>query len=64
VVTATVEMPVPGGTFLIAVGRADGAVHVQHDILQANAIMKPVDSLSIQVSQRRRHVHDRDPVPN
>jgi len=29
-----VEMPVPCGPFLIAMGGADGAVHVQHDRLE------------------------------
>ena len=34
VITGAVEMPVPGGPFLIAMGGADRAVHVQHDVLQ------------------------------
>jgi hypothetical protein len=32
-------MPVPGSTFLIAVGGADRAVHVQHDVFQPVAVM-------------------------
>ena len=52
VITGAFEMPVPGGPFLIAMGRADRAVHVQHDILQAVAIMEPVDPLPVQVGQR------------
>jgi hypothetical protein len=53
VVAGAVEMPVPGGSFLIAMGRADRAVHVQHDVLQPVAVMKPVDPLAVQVGQRR-----------
>jgi hypothetical protein len=45
-------MSVPGGTFLVPMGGADRAVHVQHDMLQAIAIMKPVDPLPVQVGQR------------
>ena len=46
-------MPIPGSTFLIAMGRADRAVHVQHDVLQPIAVMEPVDPLPVQVGQRR-----------
>src|SRR3546814_10175632 len=46
-------MPVPGSTFLIAVGGADRAVHVQHDVFQPAAVMKPVDPLAVQIGQRR-----------
>ena len=38
---------------LIAVGRADRAVHIQHDVLQPVSVMKPVDPLSVQIGQRR-----------
>ena len=31
-VAGAVEMPVPGGPFLIAMGRADRAVHIQNDM--------------------------------
>ena len=51
VVAGAVEMPVLGSTFLIVVGRADRAVHVQHDVLQPVAVMKPVDPLPVQVDQ-------------
>ena len=53
VVAAAVEMAVPGGSFLITMGRADGIVHVRHDVLQPVAIMKAVDPLAVQVGQRR-----------
>ena len=46
-------MPVPGGTFLIAMGRTDRAVHVQHDVLQPVAVVEPVDPLPVQIGQRR-----------
>ena len=46
-------MPVPGSAFLIAMGGADGTVHVQHDILEPVAIMKPVDPMAVQIGQRR-----------
>ena len=53
VVAGAVEMPIPGGPFLIAVGRADRAVHIQHDVIQTVSVMKPVDPLSVQIGQRR-----------
>ena len=49
VVAGAVEVAIPGGTFLITMGRADRAVHVQHDILQPVAVMEPVDPLPVQV---------------
>ncbi len=52
VVAAAVEMPVPGRAFLIAMGGADRAVHVQHDVLQPVAIMEAVDPLAVQIGQR------------
>ena len=52
-VAGAVEMPVPGSAFLIAMGGADGTVHVQHDILEPVAIMKPVDPMAVQIGQRR-----------
>ena len=51
-VAGAVEMPVPGGALLLAMGRADRAVHVQRDVLQPAAIMKPVDPLAVQIGQR------------
>ena len=45
-------MPVPGRALLIAMGGADRAVHVQHDVLQPVAVVKPVDPLPVQVGQR------------
>ncbi len=47
-----VEMPVPCGPFLIAMGGADGAVHVPHDRLETFAVVEPVDPLAVQVGQR------------
>jgi len=38
VIAGAVKMPVPGRAFLIAMGRADGTIHVQHDVLQPVAI--------------------------
>ena len=46
-------MPVPGGALLVAMGGADRAIHVQHDILQPVAVMEPVDPLPVQVGQCR-----------
>jgi len=46
-------MPVPGRALLIAMGGADRAVHVQHDVLQPVTVMEPVDPLPVQVGQRR-----------
>ena len=48
-VAGAVEMPVPRGAFMSAMGRVDRAVHAQHDELQTLAIMEPVDTLSIQI---------------
>ncbi len=47
-----VEMPVPCGPFLIAMGGADGAVHVPHDMLETFAVVEPVEPLAVQVGQR------------
>ena len=52
VVASAVEMPVPGCAFLIAMGRADGAVHVQHDVLQPVAVVEAVNPRAIQIGQR------------
>ena len=46
-------MPIPGRPLLVAMGRADRAVHVQHDVLQPVAVMEAVNPLAVQVSQRR-----------
>lgn len=51
VVAGAVEMPAPSCALLITMGRADRAVHVQHDILQPVAVMKSVDPLPVQVGQ-------------
>ncbi len=53
VVADAVEMAVPGGPFPITMGRADGTVHVQHDVLQPVAIVEPVDPIAVQVGQSR-----------
>ena len=53
VVAGAVKMPVPGRAFLITMGRADRTVHVKHDVLQAVAIMEPVDPLPVQIGQSR-----------
>gem|GEM_PF-2606171 len=53
VVAGAVEMPVPGRALLIAMGGADRAVHVQHDVLQPVTVMELVDPLPVQVGQRR-----------
>jgi len=52
-VTGAIKVPVPCRAFLIAMGRADRGIHVQHDILQPVAVMKPVDPLAVQIGQRR-----------
>lgn len=52
-VTGAVEMPVSSGTFLVPMGGADRAVHVQHDILQPVAVVEAINPLAVQVSQRR-----------
>ena len=51
-VAGAVEMPIPGGPFLVAMGGADRAVHVQHDVLQSVTVMKAVDPLPVQIGQR------------
>ena len=52
VVAGAVKMPVPGRAFLITMGRADRAVHVQHDVLQPVAIMKAVNPRAVQIGKR------------
>ncbi len=44
-------MPVPSRAFLIAMGRADGTIHVQHDVFEPVAIMEAVNPLAIKVGQ-------------
>ena len=46
VVAHAVEVPVPSGALLCAMGRADQTVHVQRDPLWRLALIKPVDPLS------------------
>lgn len=52
VIVSEVEMPVPGGTFLIAMGRADRIAHVLQHVLKPIAVVKPVEPLRVQVGQR------------
>ena len=51
-VTLATEMAVPGCTFLLSMGGAARAIHVQHDILQRVAVMKAVDPFAAQVGKR------------
>jgi len=52
VLAVAVEVPFPSGPFLVVMGGADQAVHVQHDGLQPVKVMEAVDSLPVQVGQR------------
>jgi hypothetical protein len=52
VIAGAVEKAIPGRAFLIAMGRADRAVHVRHGLLQPVTVMEPVDPLPVQVGQR------------
>lgn len=45
-------MPFLGGPFLIATGRADRTIHVEHFIVHPVAIMKPVNPLPVLIGQR------------
>ena len=45
-------MPVPVRTLLLAMGRTDRAVHVQHDLLQPLAVLEAVKPLAVQIGQR------------
>ena len=53
VVAGAVEMPVLCCAFVIAMGRADLAVHVLRNVIQPVASMKAVNPRSIQLGQRR-----------
>ena len=53
VVAGAVEVPDSGRHCLSAVGRAEGAIRIQHDLLQPVAIMEVVDLLPGQVGTRR-----------
>ena len=53
VIAGAVEMPVPGHPLLISMGGADRAAQVQHGVLQAVAVMEPVDPLTVETGQRR-----------
>jgi hypothetical protein len=46
------EVAVIGGAFLIAMGRADAAVHVEHDCLGRMPPMHPINPLPRQIGQR------------
>lgn len=52
VIAGAVKMPVPGRAFLITMGRAEGTIHVQRDVLQPVMIMKAVNPLAVQIGQR------------
>jgi len=43
---------VPSDALLLAMGGAYRAVNVQNDLLEAVAIMKPIDPLPVQIGQR------------
>ncbi len=49
VIAGAAEVAVVGRAFLLAMGRADGAVHVEHDQLRRLAVVNPVDPLARQV---------------
>ncbi len=50
-IAGAVEVSVPDCALLFAMGWADGAVHVQHDVFEPVAIMEAVDPLPVQVGQ-------------
>ena len=52
-ITHAAEVPVPCGSFLCPVGRADRPVHVQCDVLQPFAVMHRVNPLSRQIRKCR-----------
>jgi hypothetical protein len=51
VITGAAEVAVPGRTFLLAVGRALGAVHVEDDATRRLAVMDPVDPGARQIGE-------------
>jgi len=50
-VAGTAEVPVVGRSLLVAVGRADAAVHVENDLCRRVAVMNPVDPHAVHVGQ-------------
>ena len=51
VIAGAAEMAVIGRTFLITMGRADGAVHVEHDHSRQLPRMNPIDPNTRQVRE-------------
>src|SRR5260221_9318442 len=50
-IAGAAELAVLGSAVLIAVGRADARIHVEHDHLRAMSLMHPVDLLPAELSQ-------------
>ena len=59
VITGAAEVAVVRGTLLLTVGRADGAIHVEHDELRRIVVMNPVDPLARQISEGSEVLVDR-----
>ena len=53
VIAVAAKMPVPCRPFLIAMSGVNGAVHVQHDVLQPLAVVETVNPRAVQIGQRR-----------
>ena len=56
------EVAVVGGAFLIAIGRADARVHVEHDAVRRAAAMHPVDPLPGEIGERGEVLITRQPL--
>jgi len=55
-------VPVVGAAFLIAVGRADARIHVEHNPLRRSPVMNSVDPLAGEISKRRQVLIRRQPA--
>ena len=56
VIAGAAEMAVIGRTFLITMGRADGAVHVEHHAPRRIVVVNPVDPRPRQVRSNMKNV--------
>ena len=62
VVAGASEVAVPDAHLLIAVGRADARIPVEHDASRRTAAMNAVDPLAGEVGERREVVLRREPI--
>src|ERR1700731_2602241 len=61
-ITGAGIVPIPDAVFLLAMGRADARIHVEHDASRRTPAMNTVDPLAGQISERRKVPFRREPA--